>query len=66
LDLICVSTTPKIEIGTGASENFGLRDGVGEGVGGGFKLCALVAVGSATARRMRRNPGGPSGLSGGK
>src|SRR5467141_805556 len=35
----------QVEIGTGASENFGLRDGVGEGVGGAFKLCALVAVG---------------------
>src|SRR5260370_39572004 len=34
----------EVEIGTGASENFGLRDGVGEGVGGAFKLRALVAV----------------------
>src|SRR5882762_5993773 len=34
----------KVEIGAGAGEDFGLRDGVGEGVGGTLELGALVAV----------------------
>src|SRR5258708_32714254 len=34
----------EIEIGAGAGEDFRLRDGVGEGVGGAFEFGALVAV----------------------
>src|SRR5260370_10740328 len=34
----------KVEIGAGAGEDFSLRNRVCEGVGGAFKLCALVAV----------------------
>src|SRR6266436_1328359 len=35
----------EIEIGAGAGEDFGLRDGVCESVGGALELGALVAVG---------------------
>src|SRR6266436_6515225 len=35
----------EIEIGAGAGEDFGLRNGVGEGVGGALKVGALVAIG---------------------
>src|SRR5260370_18220563 len=34
----------EVEIGAGAGENFGLRDGVGEGVGRALELGAFVAV----------------------
>src|SRR5713226_996732 len=33
-----------VEIGAGTGENFGLRDGVGEGVGRALELGAFVAV----------------------
>src|SRR5260370_11687825 len=33
-----------VEVGAGAGENFGLRDGVGERVGGALEFEALVAV----------------------
>src|SRR5229473_2144273 len=35
----------EVEIGAGTGEDFGLRDGVGEGVGGAREVGALVAVG---------------------
>jgi len=35
----------EVEIGAGAGEDFGLGDGVGEGVRGAFELGAFVAVG---------------------
>src|SRR5213079_2325974 len=35
----------EVEIGASTGKDFGLRDGVGEGVGGAFELGALVAVG---------------------
>src|SRR5260370_30122313 len=35
----------EVEIGASAGEDFGLRDGVGEGVGGALEFGALVAVG---------------------
>src|SRR5258708_2681579 len=34
----------EVEISAGAGEDFGLGNGVGEGVGGAFELGALVAV----------------------
>src|SRR5260370_19793774 len=34
----------EVEIGTGASEDFGLRNSVGEGVGGALELGTLVAI----------------------
>src|SRR4029077_13570779 len=41
---LCVDDT-EIENGAGAGEDFRLRDGVGEGIGGALELGALVAVG---------------------
>src|SRR5258708_26536980 len=35
----------EVEIGAGAGEDFGLRDSVGEGVGGAFEFGAFVTVG---------------------
>ncbi len=46
MDLIWASTTPRSKSARAPVKTSAcLRDGVGEGVGGAFKLCALVAVG---------------------
>src|SRR6266478_5624568 len=47
----------EVEIGAGAGEDFSLRDGVGEGVCGAFKLGALVAIGIGNGEKNAAKTG---------
>src|SRR5207245_1472734 len=47
----------EVEIGAGAGEDFGLRDGVGERVGGALEFGAFVAVGIGNGEKYTAEPG---------
>ncbi len=49
----------EIEIGARAGKDFGLRDGVGEGVGGAFKFGVLVAVRIGDGEKNAAESGAP-------
>ena len=47
----------EVEIGASTGKDFGLRDGVGQGVGGAFELAALVAVGIGDGQKNAAESG---------